>query len=433
MPKDYVIKVLNFNDMEKCAKIKYVLPLIKDEENQVLSLVNTLRHPTLEQLCKAGYTDIAKLLTVENRIAKNIENYFGVKEKKTGSLFKNLNVNKHIMNKIQSEISSYKDGSREDYYYSRNYSYGSSILYAIKSLQELFDGKLNDLTPEQINSYIDGFITLSKVWGSRGLVSLRQVHVKERAAYNYWRTPTFSDITLGTMNTDIIKEEKEDIKKLLKHGKNNKEFFRAYCDLLRSYATIQDANNRPGLDGLYDIKSPQEMIRIHDVVVECARIDNEARMAYHRLENQKKEELKLKKFQALQKERIEKFEDVDSDEKYGVYVPKNLAEIVKEGNDLRHCVGGYTDRHALGETNILFLRKKGQENTSWYTIEVKDNIVVQIHGKCNCWCAHEGTDHIQYLINYFKARNISCPKNILLETARGYGSSGDLVKDTFVW
>ncbi|MBU3111971.1 PcfJ domain-containing protein [Clostridium lacusfryxellense] len=58
-------------------------------------------------------------------------------------------------------------------------------------------------------------------------------------------------------------------------------------------------------------------------------------------------------------------------------------ELIKEGAALTHCVGGYADRYAKGETNIFFIRKDLDLNKPYYTIEIKKDKIIQVHGKNN--------------------------------------------------
>lgn len=60
--------------------------------------------------------------------------------------------------------------------------------------------------------------------------------------------------------------------------------------------------------------------------------------------------------------------------------PVCSAEIVAEGEKLKHCVGGYADRHAKGNTTILFLRDKQRPGRPLVTIEIHGSDIVQIHG-----------------------------------------------------
>ena len=66
-----------------------------------------------------------------------------------------------------------------------------------------------------------------------------------------------------------------------------------------------------------------------------------------------------------------------------IRLPKCAHEIRKEGNAQHHCVATYMDRMVAGETCILFIRKKEEPDKSYYTVEVKDDEVIQVRGKYN--------------------------------------------------
>ena len=69
---------------------------------------------------------------------------------------------------------------------------------------------------------------------------------------------------------------------------------------------------------------------------------------------------------------------------YIIIQPKSIEEIVAEGRVLSHCVGGYADRHAHGVLSIMFLRKKAEPQTPYYTIEVSSGYkIVQCRGYKN--------------------------------------------------
>lgn len=65
-------------------------------------------------------------------------------------------------------------------------------------------------------------------------------------------------------------------------------------------------------------------------------------------------------------------------------VPKSGDEIRNEGAKLHHCVGGYVERVARGETNIFFVRKTEEPETPYYTMEWNNNHIVQCRGSHNC-------------------------------------------------
>jgi hypothetical protein len=69
-----------------------------------------------------------------------------------------------------------------------------------------------------------------------------------------------------------------------------------------------------------------------------------------------------------------------TDGRWLIRPPVGAAEIIAEGRNLCHCVGGYADRHVNGNTTILFLRDRKRPGKSLVTIEVRDGRIAQIHG-----------------------------------------------------
>lgn len=65
-------------------------------------------------------------------------------------------------------------------------------------------------------------------------------------------------------------------------------------------------------------------------------------------------------------------------------VPSSLEALKTEGAALHHCVGTYVDRVARGETNIFFIRKEKEPDKPYFTMEWRDNEVIQCRGNHNC-------------------------------------------------
>lgn len=65
-------------------------------------------------------------------------------------------------------------------------------------------------------------------------------------------------------------------------------------------------------------------------------------------------------------------------------VPASAEDIRAEGAALHHCVGTYVDRVARGETNIFFIRKEKEPDKPYFTMEWRDNDIVQCRGSRNC-------------------------------------------------
>lgn len=66
-----------------------------------------------------------------------------------------------------------------------------------------------------------------------------------------------------------------------------------------------------------------------------------------------------------------------------IIVPKGLHEILREGRELHHCVGSYVDKVAKGETTILFVRKADDPEKPYFTMEYRDNKIIQLRGLRN--------------------------------------------------
>ncbi|MCY9733133.1 PcfJ domain-containing protein [Paenibacillus alvei] len=58
----------------------------------------------------------------------------------------------------------------------------------------------------------------------------------------------------------------------------------------------------------------------------------------------------------------------------------NSAELVQEGKQLSHCVGGYAKNYADGKCDLLFIRRVSEPGKPFYTVEVRGGKVVQCRG-----------------------------------------------------
>lgn len=67
-----------------------------------------------------------------------------------------------------------------------------------------------------------------------------------------------------------------------------------------------------------------------------------------------------------------------------IRLPYSTQEIKKEGETLHHCVGTYVERVIKGKTMIFFIRKEEAPDKPYFTLEYKDNHVVQCRGLHNC-------------------------------------------------
>lgn len=85
---------------------------------------------------------------------------------------------------------------------------------------------------------------------------------------------------------------------------------------------------------------------------------------------------------------LERFGPIQwTDKDLVVLLPKSNLDLVREGNTLNHCVGGYGGRHAGGQSIILFIRHYRRPERSYYTLNIsfrRDTPKeVQLHGYGN--------------------------------------------------
>ena len=147
-------------------------------------------------------------------------------------------------------------------------------------------------------------------------------------------------------------------------------------EVVRLYKDYLDAAEHCGLDLENPvIQMPRDLSEKHDEVTAAWAAIQEARREAE-LANGNKERQKR-----LLAERTEKYEF--RTEGWLIRVPKNANEIVAEGKALKHCVGGYADRHLSGATTILFLRRADKPNVPLATIEMHGNRIIQVHGYRN--------------------------------------------------
>lgn len=95
----------------------------------------------------------------------------------------------------------------------------------------------------------------------------------------------------------------------------------------------------------------------------------------------------------------EKYSEIYSfeEDNLKVVVPNGCDEICAEGQNLRHCVGTYIDKVCKGLSVILFIRKINELNKSFYTMEVRGNEIIQVHGFGN----KDMTEEVRNLVTDF--------------------------------
>ncbi len=145
------------------------------------------------------------------------------------------------------------------------------------------------------------------------------------------------------------------------------------------------------------------------------RYHDEASKAVSSIRNRAQDE----KFSMLYTKRLKMLEN---DGEYLIDMPKCSADLTEEGSKLHHCVGGYVNSVANGNTAIYFLRQASHPETPWLTVEVRNKQCQQIHGSCNAWMGSkdEYFNAVPFLVWWFEKHDIEYSENLLTNMATGY-------------
>lgn len=85
-----------------------------------------------------------------------------------------------------------------------------------------------------------------------------------------------------------------------------------------------------------------------------------------------------------------------------IRVPTDAKELIAEGAYLHHCVGGYVERMAKGETAILFIRREQEPDIPYFTLEWCGGRVVQCRTMHNR--SYESDDRVYAFVNAWVKR-----------------------------
>jgi hypothetical protein len=342
----------------------------------VYRIVSAIKHPEIEQLANMGLHNIAQKLYNADQIDATAKMMFGKPNKKKNVLAK-YNINKKQAEYVENKI-----------IHQNNSHYFDSLYYCgiagIKGYMHI-----DNVASLDYDTFVKYYKFVSNLdWSSRRIIE---------------RMPE-------------DKRQKVVAKLCNMHDKHN-NVITVFADTLNTYNYL-NRENRPNVD-IYAIKSYEELVRLHDTVMELKRIEDAERRRLYNMQEAERHALLEKKMAKLDEERS-RFNYSDTD--FTIRLPEKLSEIVNEGSALRHCVGGYTQTHAEGHTTIMFLRRNNDPTTSFYTIEIRnDNTIQQIHGFGNRWLGND-PEAIPTVMRWLRANNLKCSDQILLSTAKGYGA-----------
>ena len=370
--------------MQKCNRLKYILPLIEDDEASKIkaSLMTILRFPELEQMISLGYNVTAKRIAHSDTPMADLKYMFGghYKEKEK-TLLRKAGLTKPQLD-VYMELM-----AGQGYYNTRHCN------RALIEMRKMFGDDLTHLDVETFGKYCSAFINMQTGWRSEIYPQIE-----------------FMDI-----------DRNKFIKNVIRIGEKHDNVYRVLNDALDRYRNL-NTGTHPEINWYFDGYS--DVVRAHDAIDELKRAQDAERRALWDMEYAercKKEEEKRKKLDEERKQ----YEYEDDD--YVIRLPIDSNEIVREGERQRICIGGYTSNHALGHTNLFFLRKKSDPTAPFYAIEMNNNkVIVQIHGYCNSWLGNH-PEAIPTVVRWLRKNGIKCDQKILTCKAKGYGAINDYV------
>ena len=373
--------IVNFNELRKIKRIdRCVDVLLNNEflnkESFLINLIYTLKYPIVEKLGKAGYKYLmSKMIWSPTTLLRD---KFETTPKKTGTLYENLGVNK-IQLKILEQL-------RDPY---------KNTLPSIKFIKQIGGDDVIHWD-EKKSRKIFKFASKAVDWSglalrenSLGIPDYFRWNMKGFTPTDQNRKNIKNLINLQDKNPDV------DVVRLFR------DTVYTMCDRVREILP----NMNP-----FEAKTLRELQWMHDQYTDIANAQR-----YNGLK-------KDGRWDKFNKKRIEKYEKIGDE--FEIIVPREPKDIINEGANLNHCVGSYLESVASGYKTILFLRKVSEPDKSFYTIEVGDSRIVQIHGNHNKWLGNN-PEAIQFVIDWLKDVQVRCSLRILFNLGQGYSGSND--------
>lgn len=310
-----------------------------------------MKYPKLEWICKMGLNNLAVHL-----INHECRGYVsGV-----GKVNLNADTIYHILglNKVNTRILQKIDGG----------TYHLRLLQVAESIGLQFK-------PEQLREYYHTFecnTNLLKQSGQKvSLYKIVKYIAKESERY-----PVGDHGSCG-MNAYSRYHDKEDPR--IERQKNMVKDWLEYLEWCK--ALKYDTNN-------IFIYMPKNFKAVHDrTAIEYQTLQNKKAAA----EKRRREEAAKRAMKETREALSEVLEKNDGTDAFSIkgkdlilIVPKSGDEIRVEGAALHHCVGGYVGKVAKGETSIFFIRKADNPDKPYFTLEWKNNDIVQCRGLHNC-------------------------------------------------
>lgn len=341
LPKDEMLKIININTNESC-RIYDIIDSVQDVEYD--------------------YKFLSTRFHLNNSRALDLPYIYNIREFKHKLL--------SIYNRIEGLIS-----------YCKKYELLIKAGVDPYNLNGQLD--LEQTTPQQQLKLTPFMFKYLKENGEDKHRALQQIESSfENQAHNYMNT--FATLNNGMSSAYIrriaglVNEANLSIKKLYRFLYVDAPAQQGLYSPTRTLELLYDSFDLAKKLELPFDKNPKALQRYHDILTK----------EYNLVKDDRKNE-DFAKVVANYKY-LELIEEIDEDsnkkqEKFGMILPIDAQDLIREGKLMRHCVASYVDRVIRETTIILFLRKAEDLDTPFVTIEVNpdDMRICQVKTKAN--------------------------------------------------
>ena len=410
---------INYEEIINCNRLKYIKPILDTikSDKKVQAIINVIRHPILEQLSKIGFADIVAKSLISSTPLADIKDTFGDINEKGNNLYNILGINRH-----QIQLLKNNEETRRARYTEIENQYSPNIDWEHRRACDRRKFEIdNTLYPRHVIAAIKELHNCKSINHFDETITSKSADVIKWicASYGYRTSAKYMFESFPQLPNRWKFIEK--MYEISNHGQVN-NVISTIRDIMLTNRRISWYNNGNEMNINWDdIDSLERLNTIHDntlaLMEELGRQYNLThRYTYGEPALNANAEKKYE--ETISERKYLEYED----DNYAIILPNKLVDLINEGNNLSHCVGGYVQRHASGDTTILFLRKKSDINSSWVTIETNRNRIVQMHGKFNCWMGYndETFAAVPFVMKWLDKNHISCDKRVLMCKSNHY-------------
>lgn len=228
------------------------------------------------------------------------------------------------------------------------YPFSKSV---VKELIELEKNRYNCATKDYLNK----------------LININQIELLDEK--------NFRQLVYITPNNNNRHSDLNNVLSLLKNSYKIKDLYE-YCLRADDYQAIPISETLMLLKDYVDIAK--------DMDIKVNKYPSSLKKSHDLLAREYKIALDSKQ-QEIFRKRYEENKHLEySDKNYSLILPQKAEDLIAEGKNLNHCVASYTKKVLERQCLILFLRKNDNIKESYFTIEYREQKIMQIRGFSNC-------------------------------------------------